>query len=281
MKKIYVVDLTKEEKGKLLELVGKGELRARKLNPAHVVLLLANEGRTDKDIARALHTAARPPSNGRASVSWKVGWSAPSTSRRVLAASASSMATRRLIWWPWPAPTLPRAKSAGRDADARRQARRARGGRGDLRRDAQKGAEKRGIKPWVKKQWCIPELSAQFVSGAWRTSWSSMKNLTTRKGPPSALTNCPTNSFPKNASLCLPRVVVPCATTMSTNEKGRRGSRNLFVFFEPKASWRHIDIRERRTAIDFAEEMRKLVDEHYPEAEKIRVVLWTTSTPTP
>jgi transposase len=55
MKKIYVVDLTKEEKGKLLELLSKGELRARKLNRAHI-LLLANEGRTDKDIARALHT---------------------------------------------------------------------------------------------------------------------------------------------------------------------------------------------------------------------------------
>ncbi len=56
MKKVYVVDLTKEEKAKLLELVGKGEARARKMNRAHI-LLLANEGRTDKDIAQALHTS--------------------------------------------------------------------------------------------------------------------------------------------------------------------------------------------------------------------------------
>jgi transposase len=56
MKKVYVVDLTKEEKAELLELVGKGEARARKMNRAHI-LLLANEGRTDKDIAQALHTS--------------------------------------------------------------------------------------------------------------------------------------------------------------------------------------------------------------------------------
>ena len=56
MKKVYVVDLTKEERSELLKLVGKGEVRARKLNRAHV-LLLADEGRTDKDIAQALHTS--------------------------------------------------------------------------------------------------------------------------------------------------------------------------------------------------------------------------------
>ena len=56
MKKVYVVDLTKEEKAELLDLVGKGEARARKMNRAHI-LLLADEGRTDKHIAQALHTS--------------------------------------------------------------------------------------------------------------------------------------------------------------------------------------------------------------------------------
>jgi transposase len=56
MKKVYVVDLTKGEKSELLKLVSKGEARARKMNRAHI-LLLANEGRTDKDIAQALHTS--------------------------------------------------------------------------------------------------------------------------------------------------------------------------------------------------------------------------------
>lgn len=56
MKKVYVVDLAEEEQTELLDLVGKGEVRARKLNRAHI-LLLAKEGRTDKDIAEALHTS--------------------------------------------------------------------------------------------------------------------------------------------------------------------------------------------------------------------------------
>lgn len=63
-------------------------------------------------------------------------------------------------------------------------------------------------------------------------------------------------------------------------EYERRGVRNLFMFFEPKASWRHVDLRERRTAVDFAQQMRKLADEHYPEAEKIRVVLDNLNTHT-
>ena len=56
VKKVYVVDLTMEERSELLKLVGKGEVRARKMNRAHI-LLLADEDRTDKDIAEALHTS--------------------------------------------------------------------------------------------------------------------------------------------------------------------------------------------------------------------------------
>lgn len=53
MRKIYVVDLSQEEKAKLQSLTKKGKTSARKLNRAHV-LLLANEGATDKQIAKAL-----------------------------------------------------------------------------------------------------------------------------------------------------------------------------------------------------------------------------------
>ena len=88
MKKVYVVDLTKEEKTELLKLVGKGEARARKPNRAHI-LLLADEGRTDKDVAKALHTSPSTVSSERADAWWKAGWSTPSTSRPVPGASAS------------------------------------------------------------------------------------------------------------------------------------------------------------------------------------------------
>jgi hypothetical protein len=37
--------------------------------------------------------------------------------------------------------------------------------------------------------------------------------------------------------------------------------------------WRHVEVTERRTTLDFAHQMRWLVDEAYPDAEVIRVVL--------
>ena len=53
----------------------------------------------------------------------------------------------------------------------------------------------------------------------------------------------------------------------------RRGTCNLFGCFEPHAGRRQIVVTERRTKEDFAAMMRTLVDEWYPEAAVVRVVL--------
>ena len=58
----------------------------------------------------------------------------------------------------------------------------------------------------------------------------------------------------------------------------RGGTRNLFLTCEPLAGWRHVEITERRTKLDFAHQMRWLVVETYPEAEVIRVVLDNLNT---
>jgi len=55
-------------------------------------------------------------------------------------------------------------------------------------------------------------------------------------------------------------------------EYERHGTCNLFMFFEPLRSWRHVDVTDRRTLIDFAHCMKDLVDRWYPDAECIRVV---------
>ncbi len=64
-------------------------------------------------------------------------------------------------------------------------------------------------------------------------------------------------------------------------EYQRNGTRNLFMLCEPLAGWRHVAVTERRTMVDFAHQMRWLVDEAYPEAEKIRVVLDNLNTHRP
>jgi transposase len=54
-KKIYIVDLTKEERTYLLDFIKRDKQSARKLNRARI-LLQADEGKTDDEIAAALHT---------------------------------------------------------------------------------------------------------------------------------------------------------------------------------------------------------------------------------
>ena len=58
-------------------------------------------------------------------------------------------------------------------------------------------------------------------------------------------------------------------------EYQRNGTCNLFMFFEPERGWRHIAVTERRTLLDFAQQMKWLVDEAYPEADGVRVI-WDT-----
>ena len=45
------------------------------------------------------------------------------------------------------------------------------------------------------------------------------------------------------------------------------------LFCEPKAGFRHVEVTERRTAVDFAQQMRWLVDEAYPHTETMRLEL--------
>jgi len=61
----------------------------------------------------------------------------------------------------------------------------------------------------------------------------------------------------------------------------RNGTCNLFVFFEPRNGWRHVEVTDRRTKQDFAHCMQLLVDGFYPEAEVIRVVVDNLNTHTP
>ena len=64
-------------------------------------------------------------------------------------------------------------------------------------------------------------------------------------------------------------------------EYERNGVQNLFLFFCPLRNWRHVKVTDRRTKADWAECMRELVDELFPDAERIRVVQDNLNTHTP
>ena len=128
----------------------------------------------------------------------------------------------------------------------------------------------------MKKQWCISEVGAEFV-------WGMEDVLELYEEP----------YDPKRPVVCfdeMPYQMVAEKRTRLPQKPGRpqrydyeyerKGMVNIFSFFEPQRGWRHLDVTDRRTAVDFAEEMRRLVDEHYPEAEKVRVVLDNLNTHT-
>lgn len=65
------------------------------------------------------------------------------------------------------------------------------------------------------------------------------------------------------------------------SEYARNGVANLFLLAEPLAGWRQVEVTAQRTKSDFAQQMKTLVDVHYPQAEVIRVVLDNLNTHTP
>lgn len=61
------------------------------------------------------------------------------------------------------------------------------------------------------------------------------------------------------------------------SEYVRKGHCSIFMMCEPLAGWRHVSVRDRRTALDFAEEAQALVG-RYPNAKKIILVMDNLNT---
>ena len=65
------------------------------------------------------------------------------------------------------------------------------------------------------------------------------------------------------------------------SEYKREGTANLFLFVQPLRGWRQVNVTKQRTKQDFAQQMRLLVDEYFPTAERIRLVVDNLNTHTP
>lgn len=52
----------------------------------------------------------------------------------------------------------------------------------------------------------------------------------------------------------------------------RRGVQAIFMFFDPNRGWRRACARDSRTRIDWAEEVRTLLDQDYPQAKRVKLV---------
>jgi transposase len=86
------------------------------------------------------------------------------------------------------------------------------------------------------------------------------------------------------AEVQAPRPMEPGQPTRYDYEYRRQGVANLFLCYSPDhpdGGWRHVTVTAQRTKADFARQMKALVDEHFPTAQRIRVVLDNLNTHTP
>jgi hypothetical protein len=80
------------------------------------------------------------------------------------------------------------------------------------------------------------------------------------------------------ADVTPPLPVEPGRPAREDYEYERRGTANLFMLFEPLAGWREVKVTERRTCEDFAQVLKELSDVHYPNAERIVLVMDNLNT---
>jgi transposase len=76
----------------------------------------------------------------------------------------------------------------------------------------------------------------------------------------------------------LPQAARPGRARRVDYEYKRNGVANIFMLFEPLAARRHVKVTQRRTKIDWAHLIRDLVDVHYPQADRIVLVMDNLNT---
>ncbi len=125
------------------------------------------------------------------------------------------------------------------------------------------------LKPWQEKMWCIPEINGEYVA-----RMEDVLQLYAEAPDPGRPVVC-FDETPRQL-IGEERVPIPAEPGKPRRvdyEYVRNGTANVFMFIDVNRPWRRAKVTDQRTCIDFAECMRELVDVHYPEAERIRVVL--------
>jgi transposase len=131
------------------------------------------------------------------------------------------------------------------------------------------------LKPWIKKQWCIPtQADAEFVY-----HMEDVLEVYTRPYDPRRPQVCMDEINTQLLSETRePLPMEPGKPKREDYEYERQGVCNVFLACEPLAGKRFTMVAAHRTKQEWAEFMRRLSDECYPEAEKIILVLDNLNT---
>ena len=130
------------------------------------------------------------------------------------------------------------------------------------------------IKPWRKDMWCIPQVDGEYVA-----RMEDVLDLYAEAPDPKRPVVC----FDESPTQLIGEVRQPIPAEPGQIERydceyKRNGTANLFVFLDAHRPWRHVKVTDSRAAVDFAACMRDLTDLHFPQAERIRVVMDNLST---
>jgi len=129
----------------------------------------------------------------------------------------------------------------------------------------------------LKKRWCIPKQNnAEFVARMenvlelYAMPYNPNIPLVCMDEKPYQLLDDKMKSLP----------ISPGKEMLEDYEYIRCGTCSIFVFTEPLRGWRRTEALHRRTKIDFAHQIEKLLLNDYPDAEKIRLVVDNLNTHT-
>src|SRR5215210_827390 len=133
------------------------------------------------------------------------------------------------------------------------------------------------LKPWREKMWCVPKVDGEYVA--------RMEDVLDLYAEPPDPT-CPVVCLDESPVQLIGEMREPIAAAPGQIERvdyeyRRNGTVNLFVAVDAHRPWRKVSVTQKRTAQDYAERLRALVDVDYPGATCIRVVQDNLSTHTP
>ena len=133
------------------------------------------------------------------------------------------------------------------------------------------------LKPWREKMWCVPKIDGEYVA-----RMEDVLDLYAEPPDPARPVVCLDESpVQLIGEVRAPIPAAPGQIEQVDYEYRRNGTLNLFVAVDANRPWRKVSVTERRTAQDYAERLRELVDVDFPDAACIRVVQDNLSTHTP
>lgn len=135
--------------------------------------------------------------------------------------------------------------------------------------------KKNELKPWLKSCWCIPPKSnADFVC-----AMEDVLDVYQREYSEEEVLVCMDETSKQHTKETRePLSTQPGKVAKFDYVYERNGVSNLFMLFAPLQGWRHVKVTDRHTKVDWAELIKQLVDEHFPQKRKIVLVMDNLNT---